>query len=98
MDARGEGFSVYFNLFSRISPVDVRDGLLGLRRPLSALTRLEPGPGTVALLIVMIGTVAFDGASEGPPWSDIAPDIQDFFTRSDSVSAPPWSWPSRSAW
>ena len=22
----GEGFSVYFNLFSRISPVDVRDG------------------------------------------------------------------------
>ena len=28
----------------------------------------------------MIGTVAFDGASEGQPWVDIAPDIQDFFT------------------
>ena len=27
----------------------------------------------------MLGTVAFDGASEGPQWSDIAPDIQDFF-------------------
>ena len=28
----------------------------------------------------MIGTVAFDGASEGKPWVDVAPDIQDFFT------------------
>ena len=27
----------------------------------------------------MIGTVMFDGASEGSPWVDIAPDIQDFF-------------------
>ena len=76
----GEGFSVYFNLFSRISPVTVRDGMLGLRRPLSALTRINPVTGTVALLIVMLGTVAFDGASEGPQWSDIAPDIQEFFT------------------
>src|SRR5688572_16771448 len=77
---RGEAFSVYFNLFSRISPVEVRDGRLGLRAPLGALTRLAPGPGTIALLVVMIGTVAFDGASEGQPWTDIAPDIQDFFT------------------
>jgi uncharacterized membrane protein (Fun14 family) len=77
---RGEAFSVYFNLFSRISPVEVRDGRLGLRPPLGALTRLHPGPGTIALLVVMIGTVAFDGASEGQPWTDIAPDIQDFFT------------------
>jgi hypothetical protein len=78
--ARGEAFSVYFNLFSRISAVDVRDGRLGLRAPLGALTRLAPGPGTIALLVVMIGTVAFDGASEGQPWTDVAPDIQDFFT------------------
>jgi hypothetical protein len=78
--SRGEAFSVYFNLFSRISPVEVRDGRLGLRRPLGALTRLDIAPGTVALLIVMIGTVAFDGAGEGQPWTDIAPDIQDFFT------------------
>jgi hypothetical protein len=78
--SRGEAFSVYFNLFSRISPVEVRDGRLGLRRPLGGLTRLHMAPGTVALLVVMIGTVAFDGASEGEPWTDIAPDIQDFFT------------------
>ena len=78
--ARGEAFSVYFNLFSRISPVELRDGRLGLRPPLAALTRLEPARGTIPLLVVMIGTVAFDGASEGRPWTDMAPDIQDFFT------------------
>ncbi|MGH2978139.1 MAG: fenitrothion hydrolase, partial [Solirubrobacterales bacterium] len=78
--SRGEAFSVYFNLFSRISPVEARAGRLGLRPPLAALTRLSPAPGTVAALVVMIGTVAFDGASEGRPWTDVAPDIQDFFT------------------
>jgi hypothetical protein len=77
--SRGEAFSVYFNMFSRMSAVTVRDRRLGLRRPLSGLTTLEPLPGTVALLIVMIANVMFDGASEGSPWVDIAPDIQNFF-------------------
>jgi len=77
--ARGEAFSAYFNLFSRISPLAVRGGRLGLRRPLSGVTELKLVPGTVALLIVMIGNVMFDGASEGKPWVDIAPDIQNFF-------------------
>jgi hypothetical protein len=77
--SRGEAFSVYFNLFSRISALTVKDGRLGLRRPLSGITTLEPLPGTVALLVVMIGNVMFDGASEGKPWVDVAPDIQDFF-------------------
>ena len=40
----------------------------------------KPSPGTIPLLVVMLGTVAFDGASEGKPWVDVAPDIQDFFT------------------
>jgi hypothetical protein len=77
--SRGETFSVYFNLFSRISPLTVKSGRLGWRRPLSGLASLEALPGTVALLIVMIGNVMFDGASEGEPWTDVAPDIQDAF-------------------
>jgi hypothetical protein len=77
--SRGEAFSVYFNLLSRISPLTVKDGRLGLRRPLSGISTLEPLPGTVALLIVMIGNVMFDGASEGNPWVEIAPDIQSVF-------------------
>jgi hypothetical protein len=77
--SRGEAFSVYFNLLSRISPLTVKAGRLGLRRPLSGMSTLEPLPGTVALLIVMIGNVMFDGASEGNPWVEIAPDIQSVF-------------------
>jgi hypothetical protein len=77
--ARGEAFSVYFNLFSRLSPFETRDGVIGLRRPLSGLANLSPGAGTVPLVAVMIGSVTFDGASAGPIWTDIAPDIARFF-------------------
>ena len=76
---RGEAFSVYFNLFSRLSPFERRGSQIGLRRPLSGLTRLEPLPGTVALLAVMIGSVTFDGAAEGSLWGSVAPDLTDFF-------------------
>src|SRR5690349_12210740 len=75
----GEGFSVYYGLFARISAVEVRHGRLGFRRPLSALCRLDAVPGTVGMLVVMLGTVAFDGASEGPQWSSLAPHLQDWF-------------------
>jgi hypothetical protein len=77
--ARGEAFSVYFNLFSRMSPVETRDGVVGLRRPLSGLAALKAGAGTVPLLAVMIGSVTFDGASAGPRWTGLAPDIARFF-------------------
>jgi hypothetical protein len=77
--ARGEAFSVYFNLFSRISPIETRDGVVGLRRPLSGLAALKPQSGTVPLLAVMIGSVTFDGASEASLWTGIAPDIANFF-------------------
>jgi hypothetical protein len=76
---RGEAFSVYFNLFSRISPFERRDDEIWLRKPLSGLTRLEPLAGTVPLLAVMIGSVTFDGGAEGEPWVSIAPDLSNFF-------------------
>jgi hypothetical protein len=78
--SKGEGFSVFYNLFSRISVVAVKEGRLGIRNPLSGLPQLVVLPGTVALLIVMLGTVTFDGASEGPLWADAGPWIQDRFT------------------
>ena len=76
---RGEAFSVYFNLFSRLSAVERRGDAIGLRKPLSGLSRLDPLPGTVALLAVMIGSVTFDGAAEGSLWGSIAPHLTDFF-------------------
>jgi hypothetical protein len=77
--SRGEAFSVYFNLFSRISVFETRGRVVGLRRPLSGLPALRPLAGTVPLLAVMIGSVTFDGASEAPIWTGIAPDIASFF-------------------
>ena len=76
---RGEAFSVYFNLFSRLSPIETRDRVIGYRKPLSGLPALESLPGTVPLLAVMIGSVTFDGAAEAPLWTGIAPDIARFF-------------------
>lgn len=77
---RAEAFGVYFSLFARISPWERRDGTLGLRVPLSGLARMRPLPGTVPLLAVMIGSVSFDGAAEGPLWTGVTPDISDFFS------------------
>ncbi len=77
--ARGEAFSVYFNLFSRLS-VFAREGReVGIRRWLTGLSQLDPLPGTVAVLAVMIGSTSFDGAAEAPLWTNTAPHLQDFF-------------------
>ena len=77
--ARGEAFSVYFNLFSRISVFETRDRVLGVRPPLAGLAHLRAGAGTAALLAVMIGSVTFDGAGEAPIWTGISPDMTRFF-------------------
>jgi hypothetical protein len=76
---RGEAFSVYFNLFSRISVFETRDRVVGLRPPLAGLAQLKAGAGTAALLAVMIGSVTFDGAGEAPIWTGISPDLTRWF-------------------
>jgi hypothetical protein len=76
----GESFAVYFNLFSRMSPFETRDRVVGVRPPLAGLPRLDPVPGTVVLLSVMIGTVTFDGLTQGPVWKDIAIRLNDTVT------------------
>jgi hypothetical protein len=74
-----DAFAVYFRLFSMLSPLHWRDRALYVRPPLSGAPRLDPVPGTVALLCVMIGTVSFDGLSQGQLWTGtdgIAPRLQ----------------------
>ncbi|CAN5459358.1 hypothetical protein BH20ACT17_BH20ACT17_04790 [soil metagenome] len=71
----GDGFSVYFGLFARISPLRWERGALFARMPLSGLTTLVVVPGTVALLCTMIGTTSFDGFSQGPTWQTIQPEL-----------------------
>jgi hypothetical protein len=78
---RGDAFGVWFGLFARLAPVGRReDGMLVLRPPVVSATRLVPGAGTVALLVIGIGSTGFDGASEGPLFNGVRPDLQDFFT------------------
>ncbi|MEA2475695.1 MAG: hypothetical protein QOE06_3610 [Thermoleophilaceae bacterium] len=77
---RGEAFSVYFGLFSRLSVFERRGHTVGRRRLLSGLTSVVPLAGTVPLLAVMIGSTSFDGLSVGQLWTrDLQPHLIDFF-------------------
>jgi hypothetical protein len=73
----GESFSVYYNLFSRMSVFETRSRVVGLRPPLGGLPRLSQTPGTVGLVAVMIGTVTFDGLTQGRLWKDLAVQLTD---------------------
>lgn len=73
---RADAFGVVFNLYSRIVPWYWEGGRLRRRPLLGGLPSLAIVPGTVALLVVMIGTTSFDGFSAGPIWSSLAPDLQ----------------------
>ena len=48
-----------------------------MRPLLGGLPRLDPVAGTVALVVVMIGTVTFDGLSQGQLWTDLAVQLND---------------------
>ncbi|HEX5948214.1 MAG TPA: hypothetical protein VFZ45_01480 [Actinomycetota bacterium] len=65
----GEAFAVYFGLLSRMAFLARRqDGLVAIRPPLSGLPGLEPRPGLVALVMVIIGSTTFDGFSGTTTW------------------------------
>ena len=68
--ARGEAFAVYFGLFARISVFETRDRVLGTRPLLGGLPKLPQLPGLTALVAVMIGTVTYDGLSQGRLWKN----------------------------
>ncbi len=62
---RGEAFSVYFRMFSRLSVFEVRDARLGRRRFLSGAPSWGEVPGSMALVLTTIGATTYDGATEG---------------------------------
>jgi hypothetical protein len=67
--ARGDGFEVYSSLVARLSPWGRRaDGRFVLRNPLvNALTTPAP-PGLAAVVVVLLGSTAFDGLSRTVYW------------------------------
>lgn len=62
---RGETFSVYFNMFSRLSPVAVEEGRLYFRKPLTGAPKWGQVPGSLGLVLSAIAVTSFDGAQEG---------------------------------
>ncbi|HEY5976859.1 MAG TPA: fenitrothion hydrolase [Solirubrobacterales bacterium] len=62
---RGEAFSVYFGMFSRLGIFGAEDGRLVRRKPFSAATHWATLPGSTAVVIASIATTSFDGGAEG---------------------------------
>ena len=79
--SRADAFAVYFNLFSRLSPLHWYRDRLERRLPLSGVTSLEKLPGTVPLLAAMIGSTSFDGLGQGTLWiNTLFPELQGLFS------------------
>jgi hypothetical protein len=76
---RADGFQVLWSAYARLAPLHRRGQELWARPPLNGAPRLDIVPGTLALLIVAIGTTSFDGLSNGPLWASLGPDLSNFF-------------------
>ena len=66
----GDAFSAYFGLFARMAAFGARQGELVMRAPFSALAKGGERAGTIALVAVVLGSVAFDGLSRTNFWED----------------------------
>ena len=66
---RGDGFEVYSSLLGRLSPFTRRDdGRLVLRNPLTNVLATPAEPGLAAVVVVLLGSTAFDGLSRTAYW------------------------------
>lgn len=67
--ARADPFEVYSTLVAHLSPWS-RDhrGRLEVVGPLHHLSRVEPGPGLLAVVSVLLGSTAFDSYRESASW------------------------------
>jgi hypothetical protein len=72
-NGNAEGFAVMFGLLSGISPL-ARDaeGHVVLRPVLGGLPQVEPRPGLIVVVMVLLGSTAFDGLSNSSVWSSLA--------------------------
>ncbi len=62
---RGETFSAYFGMFSRLAPFEARGRDLGIRKFLTGAPQWAAVPGAAALVLASIAVTSFDGAQEG---------------------------------
>ena len=68
--ARGDGFEVYSTLLGRLSPLRRRqDGRLVVGNPLRNAAALPAEPGLAAVVVVLVGSTAFDGLTRTLWWA-----------------------------
>jgi hypothetical protein len=68
--ARGDAFEVYSTLIGRLSPFGRRaDGRLALRNPLRNAATLQHEKGLAAVVMILVGSTAFDGLSRTTFWT-----------------------------
>ena len=72
----GEGFAVAFGLLARIAPFTVRDGRIAVRWPFTGLAGIDPVPGTLVFIAVLLGSTSFDGFSRTSGWQNLIGNIQ----------------------
>ncbi len=70
---QGEAFAAWFGLLGAIAPIgrDDTTGGIRLRVPLRGLAELQPTSGTVGLVIVALGSTAFDGLTRSGMWTSL---------------------------
>jgi hypothetical protein len=68
----GDGFAALFTLLAALSPFYRNDQRqLRIRWPGSGLSQVEPRPGTLAVILIMLGGTTFDGVTRTQWWSDV---------------------------
>ena len=75
-EASGEGFAVMYRFLALIAPLHAVDGRIRLRWSLTGLAGAERGPGAVAFVAVMLGSVLFDGYSRTTTWQDLSARVE----------------------
>lgn len=70
--SRGDGFEVYSSLIGRLAPLGRRnDGQLVLRNPLDGLAGTSTCPDLTPVIVVVLGSTAFDGLSRTSWWTGL---------------------------
>jgi len=69
---RGDGFEVYSTLLGRLAPLGRRgDGRIVVRNPLQGADTVEPSPGLVAVVCVLVGSTVYDGLTRTAAFQEL---------------------------
>jgi hypothetical protein len=67
--ARADPFEVYSSLAARLAPIGRRqDGALVWRNPFDGLDSIPAVPGLAAVVVVLLGSTAYDSLTGAPEW------------------------------